>query len=163
MSIPEPSLPDAWVERIWLALRATYGAAFDRQWQCPAGADPADHVRGLKSHWARELGRFQLAPDAIRYALDNLPPNPPNLIEFKAACNRRPDYAPPALPAPKADLARVAELVGSINRDTVQDPKAWARALKAREEHEKKNPPDPRHKMTAYQRDAWRTALGAEA
>ena len=147
-------LPDAWVERIWLAMRATYGAAFDRQWACPAGADPAEHVRGLKAHWGRELARYQQAPDAIRHALDNLPERVPNLVEFKAMCNRRPDYAPPALPAPKADPAKVAELIAKVDRGSILDPKEWARKLKAREEGSKE------HGLTQYQRDAWRTALG---
>lgn len=107
MSHPESSLPEPWVERIWQAMRATYGATFDRQWECPAGADPVEHVRSLKAFWGRELSRYQQNPQAIRYGLENLPNFPPNLIEFRAICNRRPDAVPPMLPAPPADPERV--------------------------------------------------------
>lgn len=76
MSRHESSLPETWVERIWATMRATYGAAFDRQWQCPEGEDPVRHVASLKAHWGRELSRYQQNPDAIRYALENLPKYP---------------------------------------------------------------------------------------
>jgi len=134
MSHHESSLPDAWVERIWATMRATYGAAFDRQWQCPEGEDPLRHVSTLKAHWGRELGRYQQAPDAIRYALDNLPAYPPNLIEFRAACNRRPDAPVPQLPAPKPDPQRVAEALAPLAAARAQasqarHPREWARSL----------------------------------
>ena len=55
MSSPESSLPEAWVQRIFATMRATYGAALDRQWECPAGADPVafdrEHVIVL-SDWS---------------------------------------------------------------------------------------------------------------
>lgn len=156
MQNPPQTLPASWVERIWLTMRATYGAAFDRQWECPIGADPAKHVEGLKAHWARELGVYLQKHEAIGYALDNLPPHPPNLIEFKAACNRLPTLAPKALPAPKADPERIGEAlsrlkaVGSVasigNRD-------WAKVLRDREQRSKAG-------LTQFQRDAWREALG---
>lgn len=114
MSHPDSSLPDSWVERIWLAMRATYGATFDRQWECPAGSDPVEHVRGLKAFWGRELSRLQQNPAAIRYGLENLPTFPPNLIEFRALCNRRPEQNLPALPAPPADPKRVADALAKI-------------------------------------------------
>lgn len=154
MSNPESSLPESWVERIWATMRATYGAAFDRQWECPAGIDPAEHVKTLKAHWGRELARYQQNPSAIRYGLENLPPHPPNLVEFRAACNRRPNYVK-ALPAPKADPARVAKMVDGIARPAPRDPKDWARSLQAREE---------RGEPISYaQSKMWRAALGVPA
>ena len=133
MSNHESSLPDAWVERIFSTMRATYGAAFDRQWECPAGVDPVKFGSDLKAHWGRELRGFQQNPQAIGHALDHLPEHPPNLVQFRALCTRRPDNAPPALPAPKADPARVAQIVGGIKRpDGWRDPKQWARDLLAR-------------------------------
>lgn len=86
MSNPESSLPENWVEKIWLAMRATYGAAFDRQWECPAGVDPMHHVEEMKKLWGRQLSVYQQSPNAIGHALDNLPPHPPNLVEFKNLC-----------------------------------------------------------------------------
>lgn len=158
MSMHESSLPDAWVKRIWSEMRATYGAAFDRQWQCPAGVDPVDHVREVMGTWARGLSRFQQAPDAIRYALDNLPANPPNLIEFRLMCNRRPDQPVPALPAPKPDPARVAAELARM-RVVVTDeqyagPKGWAYRLRVREQ--------AGLRLGICQRWFWRAALGVE-
>jgi len=155
MSNPESSLPESWVERIWATMRATYGAAFDRQWECPAGIDPVEHVKTLKAHWGRELARFQQNPSAIRYGLEHLPPHPPNLVEFRAACTRRPTYVQAQLAAPKPDPARVAKIVGGIARPAPRDPKAWAHALQAREERGEK--------LTLAQRDMWREALGVPA
>ena len=135
MSRHESSLPETWVERIWATMRATYGAAFDRQWQCPEGEDPVRHVASLKAHWGRELSRYQPNPDAIRYALENLPKYPPNLIEFREICNRRPDPPVPQLPAPKPDPERLAAalspLAGIKAKDAVHNPRAWAHSLHA--------------------------------
>ena len=164
MSHPESSLPESWVERIWLAMRATYGAAFDRQWQCPAGADPVDHVRGLKAHWGRELARLQQNPAAIRHGLENMPAHPPNLIEFKALCVRRPDYVQAvALPAPEANPERVAAALSVVQKASGMDMLDWAHRLKAREAHQKAHGCDSRDRLTPYQREAWRIALKADS
>lgn len=131
MSHPESSLPDPWVERIWATMRATYGAAFDRQWECPAGVDPLQHVQQLKGHWGRELRGFQQNPAAIGYALDNLPENPPNLVQFRQLCTRRPEPQQKALPAPKADPARVQSLIAGMSRQIQQrSGREWAYALR---------------------------------
>lgn len=130
MSNPESSLPDAWVERIFATMRATYGASFDRQWECPVGVDPVKFGSDLKAHWGRELRGFQQNPAAIGHALDHLPEHPPNLVQFRTLCTRRPDAAVPALPAPKPDPARVAEIVSGIARPAgARHPKQWARDL----------------------------------
>jgi len=164
MSSPVSSLPDRWVERIWAAMRATYGAAFDRQWECPAGVDPLQHVADLKAHWGRELARFQQCPQAIAYGLDNLPPHPPNLIEFKAACNRRPEPAMPALPAPKPDPERLGEALKRLAQTQGEKPQgnslAWADDLREREQHQKPGTgASLREGLTKFQREAWREAL----
>lgn len=154
MSHPDSSLPDAWVERIWQAMRATYGASFDRQWECPAGADPVEHVRSMKAFWARELRGFQQNPQAIGHALDHLPPHPPNLVEFRSLCIRRPDPSVKALPAPKADPARVAAALSKLRGMQSSAPKAWAWALRERELGG--------DKLSPAQRMMWREAIGAE-
>jgi len=154
MSSPVSSLPDAWIERIWATLRATYGAAFDRQWQPPADVSPADHVAALKAVWGRQLATLQQNPKAIAYALDNLPDSPPNLAQFKALCARRPTELPLALPRPAPDPERVAQALSRFERPKERDPKAWAWALREREERGER--------LTLFQREAWRTALRAE-
>lgn len=102
MSHPEQSLPDVWIEKIWLAMRATYGAHFDRQWECPEGVDPAQHVGEMRGMWGKQLAVYAQRPEAIKYALENLPPHPPNLVEFRRLCSTCPAPAghPLGLPAP---------------------------------------------------------------
>jgi hypothetical protein len=153
MSLPTPSLPDGWIERLWAQMRATYGASFDRQWECPQGADPAEHVAGIKAHWARELGMFLHNPEALRYGLEHLPPDyPPNLLQFRAACNRRPEAARPALEGPKADPSKVAEALSKLrsipHRTSARE---WAYALKARDE--------AGERLSILQREMYRDAL----
>lgn len=155
MSIPESSLPDAWVERIWATMRATYGAAFDRQWECPAGIDPAQHVATLKAHWGRELRGFQQNPAAIGHALDHLPEHPPNLPQFKALCVRRPDAQARLLPAPRADAEKVRRVMAGLRITPQVNPRAWAEALRERETRGER--------LTIAQRDMWRAALDEPA
>lgn len=170
MSNPGSSLPDAWVERIWATMRATYGAAFDRLWACPAGVAPEKHVADLKAVWGRELRFLQQNPQAIAHALDHLPEQPPNLVQFKALCVRAPEMAPKALPSPKADPAKVAEIVGVLRRTQVRDPKDWARRLRDIELHHGGVMPvnplrplsEPHRRMTPAQRQMWRAALEFE-
>lgn len=165
MSLPA-SLPDAWMSRIFGALRATYGAAFDRQWAPPAGCSPeesAGYAEAVKAHWAHDLAGYIKAPNAIAYALDNLPENPPNLIQFKALCQRRPEAAALALPAPKANPARVAaELARMRSAVGVRGPIQWAYDLQEREAGETDETP-PRVRMTPFQRQCWREALASSA
>lgn len=174
MSTPESCLPDAWMQRIFAAMRATYGVAFDRQWEsppCPPGVDPQAHVHahyeGIKAHWARELGGYVRNPDAIRHALAHLPDAPPALPAFKALLARAPVMAPPALPAPQADPQAVAAAVGRAMAAPAQhDPKAWAHRLLARVEAGERLPHAHvqmarqalRLDLATPEQDAWRAA-----
>ena len=72
MSNPEPSLPDAWVERIFSTMRATYGAAFDRQWECPAGVDPVKFLDVMNSFGVQSKARQATALSA-GYRVDGTP------------------------------------------------------------------------------------------
>jgi len=157
MSSPVQSLPDAWVERIWSAMRATYGASFDRQWQCPEGEEPARHVAGLKAHWARELGAFLGNPDALRHGLENLPPHTPNLVEFREICRARPDRPVPELPAPPADAGRVAEALGKLRapQGASLGYRVWAVRLREREQ--------AGEPLSLFARAAWREVLQVPA
>ena len=128
------SLPPEWMERIFAAMRQSYGTTFDRQWSAPAGLDDAgmrEHADAQMRRWGRELAGFMRAPEAIRYALDNLPEFPPNLPEFKALCMRRPEpvYAPMRLAAPQTFLARErtaveeawpGDVIGVMDRGTLR-------------------------------------------
>lgn len=135
------------IAAVWAKLAVTYGA---RLGQALGGADPAT----VKRHWAHELRGM---PDyAIAYGLANLPPSfPPNVLEFKALCQRA--TAPterrithvPAKPSPEV-LRRVGGLAAGL-RSGPRDPLAWARSLKRRHE--------AGDKLTRYQIDAYKQAL----
>lgn len=113
----DPFLPGTWVHRIWSAMRGNYGAEFDRLWARPAHLEAAEHVESLRQTWQRELRCFRTFPEAITYGLENLPPRPPSLPEFRALCLRAPARPPKQqdlLPPPKADLARLAGEISKV-------------------------------------------------
>lgn len=155
-----PPLPDAWVERLFARLTVVYGHAFLGRW---SGLDMA----AVKASWAEELSGFSAHPEALQLGLESLPAGePPTVLQFRDLCRpalREERQAPPlALDAPKADPKKVAALVAAVDRSVAAKPKAWAWALKAREEGEKAHQPDSRHRLTPSQREAWRTALRSE-
>lgn len=130
------SLPVKAVDRLFERLALTYGAAWMRQWE---GLD----VNDIKALWAHELAGFSGRLDAIAWALENLPPRCPNIIEFKALCREAPRPQAAPLPEPPADPERVrAELaklghVPASQRAGVTakvDHKAWAKRIIARHE-----------------------------
>jgi hypothetical protein len=148
------SLPLPWVERIFEKLTLVYGQAFLRRW---ADID----LNCVKSDWSHELSGFDRAPKAIAFALANLPETPPTVVQFKAIARQAPAAEVPLLPEPKADPARLAAELAKLGtlRATVTaqagDMKAWARRLKAREM--------AAERLSSFQRNAWRVALGEAA
>lgn len=125
------SLPLKAVDRLFDRLVATYGSEWVRRWE---GLDDA----AIKTLWAHELAQFAGRLDAIAWALENLPPRAPNVIEFRNLCRGAPRPPEALLPEPKADPARVAaELakLASVRKaasSSSRDHKAWAKALIAR-------------------------------
>lgn len=119
------SLPLSWVDKIFTKLTLAYGRQFLGRWE---GLD----MDAVKFDWAEELSRFQQNPQAIAYALENLPLDaPPTALQFRAICIRRPD-ANLSLPSPKADPERVAEEIAKLApmRARVDvDHKAWAKRI----------------------------------
>ena len=95
------SLPAAWTDKIFTKLTLAYGRDFLARWE---GIDLND----VKSDWSHELAGFAEHPEAIAYALANLPPKAPSVIEFRALARRAPLPEVKLLDAPKADPARVA-------------------------------------------------------
>lgn len=143
-SSPKPmpaQLPDHWMARIFAELRNTYGVAFDRQWECPPGQDPAAFAAGLRNHWARELRAYgqDHTHAALRWALDNLPPAPPNLVQFKALCRSAPrqqtqaiSYTPDREKA-MAAIAQVGKAVEALRRGNAAQGRKWASKLLERQ------------------------------
>ena len=147
------SLPLPWVERIFEKLTLVYGQAFLRRW---ADID----LNRVKSDWSHELSGFDRAPQAIAFALANLPEAPPSVLQFRSIARQAPAVAAPQLPEPKADPARVAaELtkLGHIRAEVkpASDMKAWAYCLKALEESGAQ--------LRPAQRRCYRQALGMAA
>ncbi|GAB3188613.1 hypothetical protein [Hydrogenophaga aquatica] len=153
------SLPTKAIDRLFERLAATYGAQWTRQWADVPMAD-------VKAAWAHELSTFAQSLHRIAWALENLPPKCPNVIEFKHLCRQAPSPEAPRLPEPKADPERVKrELakLGDVRTQTVQtattDHKAWAKRILARHEAgEKINPTSLR-----FAREALRSHLMPEA
>lgn len=130
------------IDRLFARLIPTYGAQWTRMWE---GIPISD----VKTAWAYELAPFAGRLDSIAWALENLPPRCPNVIEFKALCRQAPRPPEQQLPLPKADPERVATELSKLRdvatRSALEthavDPKGWAKTLKARDEAgEKLNP-----------------------
>ena len=168
MSNPASSLPDRWVQSLWVEMAANYPGQWQRQFPvppCPPGVDAAthahDHIAGIQAVWAKRLGHLQSNPAALRYALDHLPAqHPPTLPEFVALCNRRPDRPAPALEAPRPDPQRVQQVLDGLgrkpsSRDTLQTLRELA-ASDAKDGTYRGKP------VTLAQRRTYRQALGMD-
>jgi hypothetical protein len=83
-------LPDAWVRRIFATMQGHYGTRFLNMWKTgqvlPDGSDAG--VVNAMNHWADKLGRYVDMPDAIKTAMDMLPPEPPSLPQFQEILRR---------------------------------------------------------------------------
>ena len=124
------SLPIKWVEALFTKMTLAYGRDFIGRWE---GIDLND----VKTDWAHELAGFQNCPEAIAYALANLPPKAPTVIEFRLLARRAPAPVVPVLDSPRADPARVAAELAKLApiqkaRHAYVDMKDWARRLMAR-------------------------------
>lgn len=162
------SLPESWVHSLWAELRANYGARWDRTFPvppCPPDADPAQHaqghVKGIQAVWAKRLGHLQANPKAIRFALDNLPDEPPTLPEFIALCNRRPDPRSAALPAPKPDPVKAAQVLAQC-RDVFARKGDHLDTLRELAESDARDGTFRGRKVTLAQRQTYRQALGMD-
>ncbi len=141
-------LPDEWIDTIFMAMRATYGTAFDRQFECPPGEDIQRFYVNLKAWWRRDLAAAIRAPHTIRYALDHLPTKVPNLPEFKALCWQAPPMSGPALPWQSGPIPQnVADELAKLKVHQDASPKAWAGRLKDAQERGAKLSPAQREML----------------
>lgn len=144
-------LPALWVDKLFRKLSATYGQAFLRQYD----GVPLEDV---KANWAEELGRYQQTPQAIARGLERLPADrAPTVLQFRELCRGQAEHEMLSLPAPAP--APIAPEVLNAVKSAVKppeavNPKAWAWALKEREER------SGGKGMTPFQKRSWRTALG---
>jgi hypothetical protein len=126
------SLSSQAIDRLFNRIGATYGA----QWDRALGSAPLGDIKTL---WAHELSPFANSLHRVAWALENLPPRCPNVIEFKLLCRQAPAPEAPALPEPKADperlkqeLSKLGDLKAGLSTDSRVDHKAWAKRIVAR-------------------------------
>ena len=85
------------VDWIFGKLAVRYGARFAQQY---ADINPT----AVKSDWGHVLDGFDRHPDALLYALENLPDiPPPNALQFRAIARRAPAPATDRLMPPQPD------------------------------------------------------------
>lgn len=131
------SLPTKWIDKIFEKLTLIYGRDFTSRY---------DHISitDVKTEWGGFLSGFIDHPEAIAFALDNLPDTKvPNVLEFRALCRQAPKFSSALLPAPKADPGVVTEQLRKMTASAFKTPKdergnvdhkLWARRLKQRHE-----------------------------
>lgn len=125
------SLPIEWVEKIFTKLTLVYGRDFVGRWD---GLKLSD----VKTDWAHELSGFHNHPQAIAYALQNMPAlKPPTVLEFRAVARKAPLPELKLLPEPKVDAQRVAAELSKLSdirkvSATKHEPKEWAHRIIAR-------------------------------
>lgn len=122
------ALPDAWIDRLFDRLEASYGSRWLNMWG-------NTNLANVKSLWAEKLAGFSDNPKALAYALDCLDehPFPPTLPEFLALCRKAPQPERPALSSPPADPQKAASFASDAKKvtDTKKDMIGWARRPKS--------------------------------
>jgi hypothetical protein len=84
------TIPASWVDRIFARLQGIYGREFTGQFSVIDNNGNDIGMENAKTVWGQELGCFALNPDAISFALLNLPDRAPNAIKFKELCRLAP-------------------------------------------------------------------------
>lgn len=146
------SLPTRWIDEIFDRLSVAFGRDFLGRWE-------GIPIAKVKTDWSECLNGFVDHPEAIAFALTNLPDSrPPTAQEFRALCRQAPRIPTGLLTASKADytvvaeqLAKMGKTVGTKVEDSRCDHKSWAKRLKAAH--------DSGMKLTMVQIKSYRTAL----
>ena len=154
------SLPTPWIDKIFQRFMLTYGDHF-------LAAYRSMPIVEVKSLWSEKLAGFVDNPDAIAFALANLPSErAPNVLQFRDICRQAPAPNRLQLPAPEEDPEKVAAELRKLKdaaRKTFHGDKsakkqvdclAWAKRLKARH--------DGGEKLGMYQIACYRRALGLD-
>jgi hypothetical protein len=133
MSNPAPQAVPSMIEAVFAKLLLVYGQRFV---QFLSGQD----VATVKRHWTHELRG--ITENDLAYGLTVLPPDyVPNVLQFKAACQRAPVQSVRAIAGPPASPERVKAVLERMHAATAHlrgngtaDPKAWAWKLLKRHE-----------------------------
>jgi hypothetical protein len=116
------SLRTSWIDALFGRLTVRYGTAFMAQY---AGIQP----EAVKADWALALDGFAEHPEAIRYALDNLPERPVTVGQFAAIARRAPAPVVKALESPAADPVRVEAALRASRVEVRQDARSPAQKV----------------------------------
>lgn len=110
------------IEILFERMALVYGEAWTRS----HGVTP---MEDMQNFWDAELKGF-VGRD-VKYALDNLPDQPPNIIQFKKLCRSAPAPEVKFLDRPKADEAvvrkEIAKIAGLIRSEA--PGKHWAQRI----------------------------------
>jgi hypothetical protein len=125
------SLPIIWIDKIFYKLTVAYGRDFLGRWE----GVPIDDI---KADWAECLSWCKHRPDAIAYALDNLPDNKaPTAQDFRAITYLAPTPDVLRIPEPASSPAIMALAMASLApmkasaSQTGADSKGWAKRIVA--------------------------------
>lgn len=118
------------IDQLFETLLETYLAAWERS----LGGVPVDKVKGV---WAAKLHGFKVSD--IKYALNNLPNNPPSIFQFRDLCRAAPRRAVLELARPLPTQDQIEQL-GEFSRRMHEalkemeaaDPLEWAYRLQRR-------------------------------
>lgn len=110
------------IEMLFERLALVYGAA----WERAHGVTPMADVQAF---WEAELNGFRGRD--VKYALDNLPEQPPNIVQFKKLCRLAPEPEVKFLERPKADESVVKKEMAKIAALVRTEPPGthWARRV----------------------------------
>lgn len=81
---------------VFKKLSLAYGRDFLSRWE---GMD----LNEVRADWCHELAGCEKSPHSVLYALQNLPPKPPTVYEFRAIARRMPPPEMVRIEAPAAD------------------------------------------------------------
>lgn len=131
-----PALSEQYTARIFDRLLGKYGNGFIAKFSRVDANGLDVGLLGAKEAWSEELAGFQDNPDAIAYAIKNLPTDfPPNAMQFAELCRAGAKHIKSNAPVPALtytyDKAKgkkfsdeLADVVNSANRGS--DPRFWA-------------------------------------
>lgn len=125
------SLPASWIDRVFDKMTLAYGKPFVNRWE-------GMNLNSVKSDWAHELAGFERHPEAIAWALQNLPDSfPPTVMEFRALARKAPEAEVPRIehsPAGKERIERELAKLKPVLDAPRKDFRDWARRIMARHE-----------------------------
>lgn len=86
----QKTIPSHWIDKIFCKLQGIYGREFTGQYSTGIVNGVDAGLENAKTVWAEQLADLTDRPEAIGYALDNLPERAPNGVKFLQICKSAP-------------------------------------------------------------------------